>query len=70
MNIDTNTVKKVASSMSGFGASMLVGMLSANLTVGQHAGVKVLGWFGAVGLGIKASYVASDSMHEFLDTLF
>ena len=70
MNIDTNTVKKVASTMSGFGASMLVGMLSGNLTAGQHAGVKVLGWFGSVGLGLKASNVARDSMHEFLDTLF
>ena len=70
MNIDTNTVKKVASTMSGFGASMLVGMLSGNLTAGQHAGVKVLGWFGSVGLGAKASYVARDGMREFLDTLF
>ena len=70
MNIDTNTVKKVTSSMSGFGASMLVGMLSANLTVGQHAGIKVLGWLGSVGLGTKANNVARDGMREFLDTLF
>ena len=70
MSIDTNTVKKVATTMSGFGASMLVGILSANLTAGQHAGVKVLGWFGSVGLGLKASNVARDGMREFLDTLF
>ena len=70
MNIDTNTVKKVASTMSGFGASMLVGILSSNLTVGQHPGIKVLGWLGSVGLGAKAGYVAKDGMREFLDTLF
>ena len=70
MNIDTNTVKKVTSSMSGFGASMLVGILSSNLTAGQHAGVKVLGWFGSVGLGTKANNLARDGMREFLDTLF
>ena len=70
MNIDTNTVKKVASTMSGFGASMLVGILTANLTAGQHVGVKVLGWFGSVGLGLKASNVARGGMREFLDTLF
>ena len=70
MNIDTNTVKKVASTMSGFGASMLVGILSGNLTVGQHAGIKVLGWLGSVGLGAKANNVARDGMRELLDTLF
>ena len=70
MNIDTNAVKKVASTMSGFGASMLVGMLSGKLTAGQHVGVKVLGWFGSVGLGTKANNVARDGMREFLDTLF
>ena len=70
MRIDTNTVKKVATTVSGFGASMLVGILSANLTAGQHAGVKVLGWFGSVGLSLKASNVARDGMREFLDTLF
>ena len=70
MNVDTNTVKKVASTMSGFGASMLVGILSSNLTVGQHAGVKALCWFGSVGLGTKANNVARDGMREFLDTLF
>ena len=70
MSIDTNTVKTVATTMSGFGASMLVGILSSNLVAGQHAGVKVLGWFGSVGLGLKASNVARDGMREFLDTLF
>ena len=70
MNMDTDTVKEVTSYMSGFGASMLVGRLYADLTVGQHVGIKVLGWLGAVGLGAKASYVARDGMREFLDALF
>ena len=70
MNVDTNTVKKVASTMSGFGADMLVGILSSNLTAGQHPGVKALCWFGSVGLSTKAHNVARDGMREFLDTLF
>ena len=70
MNVDTNAVKKVASTISGFGASMLVGMVSSNITAGYHPGLKVLGWFGSVGLGVKASNVARDGMREFLDTLF
>ena len=70
MNVDTNTVKKVASTMSGFGASMLVGIVSANVTAGYHPGIKVLGWFGSVGLGVKTSEVAAEGMRSFLDTLF
>lgn len=70
MNVDTNTVKKVASTISGFGASMLVGMVSSNITAGYHPGLKVLGWFGSVGLGVKASEAAEEGMRSFLDTLF
>ena len=70
MNVDTNTVKKVASTISGFGASMLVGMVSANITAGYHPGLRVLGWFGSVGIGVKASEAAEKGMRSFLDTLF
>ena len=70
MNVDTNTVKKVASTISGFGASMLVGMVSGHITAGYHPGIKVLGWFGSVGLGVKASEAAGEGMCSFLDTLF
>lgn len=70
MNVDTNAVKKVASTISGFGASMLVGMASGHITAGHHPGLKVLGWFGSVGLGVKVSEAAEEGMRSFLDTLF
>ena len=62
--------EKVASTMSGFGAAMLVEIVSANLTAGYHPAIKVLGWFGSVGLGVKASEAAEEGMRSFLDTLF